>query len=46
VESASESDLSILQGSGFLIQAKSVHPPVKDRINSVNALPLTDQGGG
>jgi hypothetical protein len=30
--------------AGFQILAKSANPPVKDRVNSVNALILNDQG--
>lgn len=41
---ASVSDLSILQGAGFTIRAKSINPPVKDRVNSVNAMILNDKG--
>lgn len=43
-KSASVSDLSILQQAGFTIRAPSANPPVKDRINSVNALILNDKG--
>ncbi|OVE45672.1 terminase large subunit domain-containing protein [Chromobacterium violaceum] len=42
-KSASQSDLSILQGAGFQILAKSANPPVKDRVNSVNALIMNGQ---
>jgi len=41
---ASVSDLSILQQAGFTVRAPSQNPPVKDRINSVNALILNDKG--
>ena len=40
---ASVSDLTILQSAGFTIRAPSANPPVKDRINSVNALILNDK---
>ncbi|WP_435607707.1 terminase large subunit domain-containing protein [Pseudomonas knackmussii] len=43
-KSASQSDLTILQQAGFQVLAKSTNPPVKDRINSVNALILNDRG--
>lgn len=43
-KSASKSDLTILQQAGFQVLAKSTNPPVKDRINSVNALILNDRG--
>lgn len=41
---AAVSDLSILQSAGFTIHAPSANPPVKDRINSVNALILNAEG--
>jgi hypothetical protein len=41
---AAVSDLTILQGAGFQIRALSSHSPVKDRVNSVNALILNGQG--
>jgi len=40
---AAVSDLTILQNAGFQIRAKSSHSPVKDRVNSVNALILNDK---
>jgi hypothetical protein len=43
-KSASVSDLTILQGAGLTIRAPTTNPPVKDRINSVNALILNDKG--
>ncbi|QIY81494.1 terminase large subunit domain-containing protein [Chromobacterium violaceum] len=43
-KSASQSDLTILQQAGFQILAKSANPPVKDRVNSVNALIVNGQG--
>lgn len=43
-KSASESDLSILESHGFRIDAPSKNPPVKDRLNSVNALILNGKG--
>lgn len=43
-KSASQSDLTILQQAGFQILAKESNPAVKDRVNSVNALILNDQG--
>ena len=41
---ASVSDLTILQQAGLTVRAPSANPPVKDRINAVNALILNDQG--
>ncbi len=43
-KNASESDLSILKSYGFQIEVNSTNPAVKDRLNSVNALILNDQG--
>lgn len=43
-KNASESDLSILKAAGFQIEVNSTNPAVKDRLNSVNALILNDQG--
>ncbi|MBN6210657.1 terminase family protein [Ralstonia pickettii] len=43
-KSASESDLQILQAAGFQIRAKSTNPPVKDRINAMNAMILNAAG--
>ncbi|NSX15994.1 terminase [Cupriavidus taiwanensis] len=43
-KNASESDLSILKGAGFQIEVNPTNPAVKDRLNSVNALILNDQG--
>ena len=34
---ASKTDLSIIKSFGFAVRAKSKNPPVKDRINSMNA---------
>ena len=34
---ASKTDLSIIQSHGFQLRAKKKNPPVKDRINSMNA---------
>lgn len=41
---AAESDLSILESHGFRIDAPSKNPPVKDRVNSMNALVLNGKG--
>lgn len=41
---AGVSDLTILQTAGFRIRAQTSHSPVKDRVNSVNALILNDKG--
>lgn len=35
---ASTSDIALLRAAGFHVMAKSKNPPVKDRINSVNAM--------
>jgi hypothetical protein len=35
--SAGRTDLSILNNSGFMTKARSAHPAVRDRINSVNS---------
>ncbi|AMR77670.1 terminase large subunit domain-containing protein [Cupriavidus nantongensis] len=43
-KNASESDLSILRAAGFQIEVNPTNPAVKDRLNSVNALILNDQG--
>lgn len=43
-KSASESDLSILRAAGFLVRVGTTNPAVKDRVSSVNALILNDQG--
>ena len=34
---ASKTDLSIIQSNGFQVRANKKNPPVKDRINSMNA---------
>lgn len=41
---AAVSDLTILQRAGFAVRALSDHSPVKDRVNSVNALLLNANG--
>ncbi len=43
-KNASESDLSILKAAGLQIEVNPTNPAVKDRLNSVNALILNDQG--
>jgi phage terminase large subunit len=35
---ASASDISLLKDAGFLIKAERQNPPVKDRVNSMNAM--------
>lgn len=35
---ASESDISLLKGAGFIVCAPSANPPVKDRINAMNGM--------
>lgn len=43
-KSASVSDLTILQQAGMTIRAPTTNPPVKDRVNSMNAMILNDKG--
>jgi hypothetical protein len=43
-KNASESDLSILRQAGFSVKVNHSNPAVKDRLNSVNALILSDTG--
>lgn len=43
-KNASQSDLTILQAAGFEIRARDSNPPVKDRINAVNAQILNAGG--
>lgn len=35
---ASETDISLLKQAGFMVSAPGANPPVKDRINSMNAM--------
>ncbi len=35
---ASETDIALLKQAGFIVSAPSANPPVKDRINSMNAM--------
>ncbi|WP_137138175.1 hypothetical protein [Pseudomonas asiatica] len=35
---ASETDISLLKQAGFIVSALGANPPVKDRINSMNAM--------
>ena len=35
---ASETDISLLKQAGFIVSAPGANPPVKDRINSMNAM--------
>lgn len=41
---ASESDISLLRQAGFVVVAAAANPPVKDRINAMNAMFLNAQG--
>jgi hypothetical protein len=43
-KNAAESDLSILRQAGLTVRANHANPIVKDRVNSVNALILNDEG--
>lgn len=43
-KNASESDLSILRAAGFIVRAKSHNPPVRDRVNAMNAMILNGKG--
>lgn len=43
-KNASESDLSILRAAGLTVKANSSNPAIKDRVSSVCALILNDQG--
>lgn len=43
-KNAQETDLKILTDAGFSVHAHSQNPPVKDRINSVNALFCNSEG--
>lgn len=43
-KNASVSDILLLRQAGFLIQAMTAHPTIKDRINSVNSLLLNSAG--
>jgi hypothetical protein len=41
---ASESDIKLLRQAGFTVSAPGANPPVKDRINAMNAMFLNDKG--
>jgi len=41
---AAVSDLVLLERAGFLVRAPASNPPVRDRVNAVNALVLNDRG--
>lgn len=43
-KNASESDLTILKQAGFTIEVDRANPPVKDRVNSVDAMTLNANG--
>ena len=42
--SASQSDLAMLKQAGFELSYSKAHPPIKDRVNSVNAMLCTGTG--
>lgn len=42
-KNASESDLSIMKGNGFVIRVNTRNPVVRDRVNAVNAMILNDK---
>lgn len=41
---ASETDISLLKKAGFIVKAKSANPPVKDRVNAMNAAFCNSKG--
>ena len=41
---ASETDISILKDAGFTVHAKTKNPPVKDRVNAMNAALCNSKG--
>lgn len=41
---ASETDISLLKNAGFTVRAKSTNPPIKDRVNSMNAAFCNSKG--
>lgn len=41
---ASETDIAILKAAGFQVLAPASNPPVKDRINAMNAMFLNGDG--
>lgn len=41
---ASETDITLLKQAGFIVRAKNSNPPVKDRVNSMNALFCNSKG--
>jgi len=41
---ASTSDIQLLKAAGFIVSAPAANPPVKDRVNSVNAMICNSQG--
>lgn len=41
---ASETDISILKQAGFIIRAPAKNPPVKDRVNAMNAMFCNGEG--
>lgn len=43
-KNASESDFCILRGAGFTVEAGTVNPAIRDRVNAYNALILNAQG--
>jgi len=43
-QNASETDIALLKQAGFTISAPAANPPVKDRVNSMNAMFLNAAG--
>lgn len=41
---ASETDIALLKGAGFKVQAPEANPPVKDRVNAMNAMLCNAEG--
>ena len=41
---ASTTDIQILKDAGFMVSAPAANPPVKDRVNSVNAMICNSEG--
>lgn len=43
-QNASETDVALLKQAGFIVSAPAANPPVKDRVNSMNAMFLNAKG--
>jgi hypothetical protein len=43
-QNASETDIALLKQAGFIVSAPAANPPVKDRVNSMNAMFLNAKG--